>query len=166
MTRRTSAWLRERREFCEERFSFLIEDFGYRRSLGRFRWGGFQLGYLGPGAAVLVEWYPRDGAMVWLLPMSPSEAPATWGDPGGSRGFDLGFVAAAAGSQLAASDRDTYSLTDEAMTALAGELRSSGHGMLRGDYSQVPAIRDLIRSWPERLDPGHTHPPLSDSSED
>jgi len=63
MTRKTPDWLRDRREFCEEQFSFLAGEFGYRRSLRRFRWGGFQLGYLGPGAGVLVERYPRDGVM-------------------------------------------------------------------------------------------------------
>jgi hypothetical protein len=70
MARKTPDWLRGRRDACEERFSFLIAEFGYRRSLRRFHWGGFQLGYLGSGAGVLVEWYPRDGLMVWLLPLA------------------------------------------------------------------------------------------------
>jgi hypothetical protein len=55
MTRKTPDWLRDRREFCEEQFSFLTGEFGYHRASRRFRWGGFQLGYLGPGAGVLVE---------------------------------------------------------------------------------------------------------------
>jgi hypothetical protein len=150
MTSKTPEWLREKREFCEERFSFLTGEFGYRRSLRRFRWGGFQLGYLGPGAGVLVEWYPRDGVMVWLLPTDPGEIPDNWGDPGAPRGFDLGLVAAAAGRSLDVNDRDTYGLTDEAVTALAGQLRSSGQDMLRGDYSRVPAISDMIRTQAER----------------
>ena len=79
MTRKTPEWLRGRRDTCEERFSFLIAEFGYRRSLRRFRWGGFQLGYLGRGAGVLVEWFPRDGVMVWLLPLDPGDVPANWG---------------------------------------------------------------------------------------
>ncbi len=169
MTRKTSQWLRGRRDSCEDRFSFLVGEFGYRRSLRRFRWGGFQVGYLGPGAGVLVEWYPRDGVMVWLLPLHPGEVPAGWGDDG-PRGFDLGFVAAAAGGRLEVSGRDMLSPGDEVMTALADQLRGSGQDMLRGDYSQVPAIRDLIRAraralrrrlphqslgpWPDRAGPG------------
>jgi hypothetical protein len=146
MTRKTSDWLRDRREFCEERFSFLTQDYGYRRSLRRFRSGGFQLGYLGPGAGVLVEWYPRDGLMVWLLPMDPGETPVNWGGPGTPRGFDLGLVAAAADRQLDVNDRDTYALTEDAVTALAGQLRSCAQDMLRADYSRVPAISDMVRT--------------------
>lgn len=37
MTRKTPEWLRGRRDTCEERFSFLIAEFGYRRFLRRFR---------------------------------------------------------------------------------------------------------------------------------
>lgn len=52
---KASEWLRGRRDFCEAAFSFLIEDFGYRRRMRRFQDdGGFQIGYLGPGAGVLV----------------------------------------------------------------------------------------------------------------
>jgi len=120
--------------------------------------GGFQHGYLGPGAGVLVEWYPRDGVMVWLLPLSPGEVPVSWGGPTGPKGFELGFVAAAAGSQLDVRDEDVYSATDEALTALAGELRSSGQSMLRGDYAQVPAIKDLIRTRAEVLHKGQLYP--------
>ena len=146
MTRKTPDWLRRRRDFCEERFSFLIGEFGYHRSVRRFRSGGFQLGYLGPGACVLVEWYQRDGVMVWLLPVNPGEVPASWGGPGRLRGFDLGLVAAAAGSRPEVSDAHMHGLADEVMTALAGQLRLTGQGLLRGDYSQVPAIKDLIRA--------------------
>jgi hypothetical protein len=145
MTRKTPDWLRGRRDLCEERFSFLIAEFGYRRSLRRFRWGGFQLGYLGPGAGVLVEWHQRDGVMVWLLPLDPGEVPAD-GGRSGRRGFDLGFVAAAAGSRLEISGWDVQSPADDVISALAGQLRSSGQDMLRGDYWQVPAIKELIRA--------------------
>ena len=151
MSRKTSDWLRDRREFCEEQFSFLAGEFGYRRSRRRFRWGGFQLCYLGPGAGVLVEWYPRDGVMVWLLPMKPGEIPVNWGETGGPRGFDLGLVAAAAGRRLDVNERDTYALSNEAVSALAGQLRSSGQNMLRGDYSRVPAISDMARTRAEHF---------------
>ena len=166
MTRKTPEWLRGRRDTCEERFSFLTAEFGYRRSLRRFRGGGFQLGYLGPGAGVLVEWYPRDGVMVWLLPLSPGEVPVSWGGPAGPKGFDLGFAAAAAGSQLEVRDEDVYSATDGALTALAGELRSSGQRMLRGDYAQVPAIKDLIRTRAEALHKGRLYPSPGGRPED
>jgi hypothetical protein len=119
MARKTPDWLRGRRDACEERFSFLIAEFGHRRSLRRFHWGGFQLGYLGSGAGVLVEWYPRDGLMVWLLPLG--------------------------------------SASDEALSALAGQLRSSGQRMLRGDYAQVPVIKELIRARAEALREGQPY---------
>jgi hypothetical protein len=130
MTRKTPSWLHSRREFYEERFSFLVREFGYRRRLRRFRWGGFQLGHLGPGAGVLVEWYPRDGVMVWLLPLKPGETPASWGSPGGPRGLELAW------SSLSRAD--------------GRKLRFSGQKMLRGDYSQVAAMKDLIRVRTER----------------
>lgn len=154
MTSKTPEGLRERRDYCEEQFSFLIGEFGYRRHLRRFRWGGFQLGYLGPGAGVLIEWYPRDGVMVWLLPLSPGEVPAHWGGLGRPRGFDLGFVAAVADSQMDAADWELQVPADDVITALAGRLRSSGQDLLRGDYSQVPVITDLIRARAERLRQG------------
>ena len=88
----------------------------------------------------------------------PGEVPAGWGDDG-PRGFDLGLVAAAAGGRLEVSGRDMLSPADEMLTALADQLRGSGQDMLRGDYSQVPAIRDLIRARAELgADAGRTHP--------
>jgi hypothetical protein len=137
---KASEGLRERRDFCEAAFSFLIRDFGYRRSLRRFRYGGFQVGYLGPGAGVLVEWMPRDPVTARLLPVSPGEVPANWGGPGGPGGYDLGFLVLLAGEKA----QDMYSLTDDVITELARQLRASGQGMLRGDYSLVPAVRELM----------------------
>jgi hypothetical protein len=64
---RATEWVRGRRDFCEAAFSFLIGDFGYRRRLRRFQYGGFRLGYLGPGAGVLAEWMPRDPVTARLL---------------------------------------------------------------------------------------------------
>jgi hypothetical protein len=148
---KASQWLSRRRDFCEAAFSFLIEDFGYRRSLRRFTWGGFQVGYLGPGAGVLVEWYPRDGMMVWLLPLSPGEVPVNWGGPGGRRGFELGFFVLLADEEAQVCDGDMNSPTDDAIAVLAAQLRSNGRDMLRGDYSAVPAIQDLITLRAERL---------------
>jgi hypothetical protein len=149
---KASEWLRGRRDSCEAAFSFLIADFGYRRSLRRFLdGGGFQIGYLGPGAGVLVEWMPRDPVTVWLLPLSPGEVPANWGKPGGHRGYDLGFLGLLAGEEPQVSDWDMYSPTDDVITALSRQLRSNGQGMLRGDYSLVPAIHALMRHRAERL---------------
>lgn len=45
---RAPDWLRERRNACEARFSFLTEEFGYRQCVRRFQHGGFQVGYRGP----------------------------------------------------------------------------------------------------------------------
>lgn len=53
MARQTLDWLRGRRDACEERFSFLIAELGYRRSLRRFHWGGFQLCNSGQALACL-----------------------------------------------------------------------------------------------------------------
>jgi hypothetical protein len=142
----TSEWLRCRRDFCEAAFSFLTGDFGYRRSLRRFCYGGFQIGYLGPGAGVLVEWMPRDSVTVRLLPLNPGEVPANWGAPGGPGGYDLGFLLLLAGEKPQVSDWDMYSPTDDVITELARQLRSNGQGMLRGDYSLIPAIQGLITS--------------------
>lgn len=141
---KASEWLSGRRDYCEAAFSFLIGDFGYRCSMRQFLYGGFQVGYLGPGAGVLVEWIPRDAVTVWLLPLAPGEVPANWGGPGGPRGYDLGLLAHLAGDEPQASDWDMYTPTDDAITALAHQLRTNGQGMLRGDYSVVAAAQDLI----------------------
>lgn len=143
---KASDWLRGRRGFCEAAFSFLIGDFGYCCRVRRFRYGGFQLGYLGPGAGVLVEWMPRDPVTVRLLPLSPGEVPAGWGSPSGPRGYDLGLLVLLAGKEAQAFDGDVHSPTDDVITGLARRLRSSGQGMLRGDYSLVPAVEELITS--------------------
>ena len=37
-----------------------------------------------------------------------------------------------------------YSPTDDVITQLARQLRSHGQGMLRGDYSLVPTVQELI----------------------
>jgi hypothetical protein len=128
---KASEWLRGRRDYCEAAFSFLIEDFGYRRSLRRFRYAGFQIGYLGPGAGVLVEWVPRDTVMVWLLPLRPGEVPANWGGLGGPRGYDMGFLVPPAGEEPRTGGWEMYSPTDEVITAMADKLRTYGQGMLR-----------------------------------
>jgi hypothetical protein len=44
-----------------------------------------------------------------------------------------------------------YDPADEVITERVRQLRSHGEGMLRGDYSLVPALRDLIRSRAERV---------------
>jgi hypothetical protein len=157
---RASEWLRGRRDSCEAAFSFLIGDFGYRRSLRRFRYGGFQVGYLGPGAGVLVEWMPRDQVTVRLLPLSPGEVPANWGGPGGPGGpggYDLGFLRLLAGEEPQVSGWESYNPTDDVITGLACQLRSHGQGMLRGDYSLVPAVQDLITSRAGRLQEMRRH---------
>lgn len=143
---KASEWLRRRRDFCEAAFSFLVGDFGYRRSLRRFQYGGFQIGYLGPGAGVLVEWTPRDPVTVRLLPLNTGVVPANWGAPGGSGGYDLGFLVLLAGEERQVGDWEVYSPTDDVITELARQLRFYGQGMLRGDYSLVPAVQELITS--------------------
>jgi hypothetical protein len=65
---KSTAHARESRAACEFAFAFLVDDFGYRRCVRRFQYGGFQLCYRGPDIGVLVEWYPRD-----LLPTSLSD---------------------------------------------------------------------------------------------
>ena len=145
MVARTPEWLYGRRDFCEVAFSSLIGDFGYRRCLRRFRDGGFQIGYLGPGAGVLVEWMPRDPVTVLLL-LKPGEVPASWGSSHGPRGFDLGFLVLLAGEKRQVGNCEMYSPADDVITGLATQLRSYGRGMLRGDYSVVPAVQGLITS--------------------
>jgi hypothetical protein len=58
----------------------------------------------------------------------------------------LGLVAAAAGDRPDNGDWDTHRPADEVIAVLAGRLHSRGQSMLKGDYSRVPAIRDLIRT--------------------
>ena len=64
------------------------------------------------------------------------------------------MLALLAGVEPQASGWDMCSPTDDAITALAHQLRADGQGMPRGDYSLVPAAQDLITSRAEGL---HKH---------
>lgn len=152
-----TAHARESRAACESAFAFLADEFGYRRCVRRFRYGGFELGYCGPGIGVLVEWYPRDSLLVWLVVLvddqfPPRSNPANFGEP--SRYFDLADLEAVMAQPSAVDQRDLYGATASAAHALAGSLRACGTNLLRGDLTLIPAleqrIRDRVRRsrWP------------------
>lgn len=72
--------------------------------------------------------------------------PASWGSSHGPRGFDLGFLVLLAGEKRQVGNCEMYSPADDVITGLATQLRFYGRGMLRGDYSVVPAVQGLITS--------------------
>lgn len=145
-----SRWLRGRRDFCEDAFSFLIADFGYRRCRRRFLHGGFQIGYRGPGADVSAEWFPRDTMTVWLLPPSRRPLADGWGGDAWPGGFELETAAIVAGEPPGTTGSRMYNPTDEVIAELAARLRSLRAGLLSGDYSTAPAVRDWLRERAER----------------
>jgi hypothetical protein len=150
---KATQWLRGRRDSCEAAFSFLTEDFGYRRYRRRFQNGGFQIGYRGPGAEVSVEWYPRDMMTVWLLAPSGRPLPDGWGGDARPGGFELETAAIAAGEPLDTSGWRMYDPTDQVIAELAAKLRSLGGGLLTGDFSLAQVVWQQLRSRAGRLRP-------------
>ncbi len=124
------------------------EDFGYRRSVRRFRYGGFQLGYCGPDVGVLVEWYPRDSLLVWLVRLTDGQFPPRSNPADLSvslRYFDLADVEAVVAQPSEVDQRDLYSANAPAGWALAGSLRACATSILRGDLALIPALQQRIR---------------------
>jgi hypothetical protein len=158
---KSAAHARESRAACELAFAFLVDDFDYRRCVRRFQYGGFQLGYCGPDIGVLVEWYPRDPLLVWLVILvdgrfPPRSNPADFGAP--LRYFDLADLEAVTGQPSAVSQRDLYSATAPAAHAVAGSLRACGASLLRGNLALIPALEERIRDrvrhspWPGKAE--------------
>ena len=111
----------------------------------------------GPGVGALVEWYPRDSLLVWLVLVVdgrflPQSNPAGFGLP--LRYFDLLDVEAVTGQPSGVGQQDLYSASEPAARALADSLRVCGISVLRGDLALIPAleqwIRDRVRQsrWP------------------
>lgn len=146
----TTDQLRQARAICERAFSFLVTDFGYRKVRGRFQWGGFELGYRGPGVGVLVEWYPRDPLTVWLVRLEDGKFPPR--DAVVSVGtrlhyFDLGDLEVLKTGHRVADERQLYAVPAEATARMvADSLRRCGADLLRGDLSDIPQLEGRIRA--------------------
>ena len=154
---KSAAHVRESRAACELAFGFLVDEVGYRRCVRRFRYDGFQLGFCGPDVGVLVEWYPGDPLLVWLVILvdgrfPPRPNPADSGAP--LRYFDLADLEAVTAQPSSVSQRDLYSATAPAAHAVAGSLRACGTSLLRGDLALIPALEERIKDrvrhsrWP------------------
>jgi len=154
---KSTAHARESRAACEFAFAFLADEFGYRRCVRRFRYGGFQLGYCGPDTGVLVEWNPRDPLLVWLVILADGRFPPLSNPADSSaplRYFDLADLEAVTTQPSAVSQRDLHSATAPAAHALASSLRACGTSLLRGDLALIPSLEERIRDrvrrsrWP------------------
>lgn len=134
--------VRRSRVVAEAAFAFLVGEFGYRRCLRRFWYGGFQLGYCGPGVGVLIEQDPREGLLVWVVLLADGRFPPRWPDLP-RRYFGLWDVEAVTGAPSVATD-DLHDADEPAMRALAGSLRACGAALLRGDLGLIPALERRI----------------------
>lgn len=145
----TSDQLREARATCEQAFSFLVTEFGYRKVRGRFQWSGFELGYRGPGMGVLVEWYPRDPLAVWLVRLEGEKFPPRDAVVVGPHlhYFDLGDVEIIKAGHRVADERQLYGdPTRQTAQILADSLRRHGSDLLRGDLGDIPQLEARIRA--------------------
>jgi hypothetical protein len=146
----TTDQLREARAICERKFSFLVTEFGYRKVRGRFQWGGFELGYRGPGPGVLVEWYPRDPLTVWLVRLEDDRFPprdVVVGDDTQLHYFDLGDLEIIKAGHRVADERQLYGIPTEATARIvADSLRQYGSDLLRGDLGDIPELEARIRA--------------------
>jgi hypothetical protein len=145
----TSDALREARAACERAFSFLVSDFDYRKVRGRFRWGGFELGYCGQVLGVLVEWYPRDPLTVWLVILEDGDFPprdVVVAGGGPLRYFDLGDVEIIKTGRRAVDERQLYGLpTERTAGVLSDSLRQYASELLRGELGEIPRLERRIR---------------------
>jgi hypothetical protein len=145
----TSDQLRDARAACEQAFSFLVSDFGYRKIRSRFQWGGFELGYRGRGIGVLVEWYPRDPLTVWLVKLEdgnfpPRDQVLRADTP--LHYFDLGDMEIIETGHRVVAERQLYGLPTEGTAGLlASSLRQYASELLRGDLSVIPQLERRIR---------------------
>jgi hypothetical protein len=146
----TTDQLREARATCERAFSFLVTDFGYRKVRGRFQWGGFELGYRGPGVGVLVEWYPRDPLTVWLVTLTGDQFPprdAVLSEGTQLHYFDLGDLEIIKAGHRVTDERQLYATPTEATArVVADSLRQYGADLLRGDLGDIPQLEGRIRA--------------------
>jgi hypothetical protein len=151
--------VRQSRVVAEAAFAFLLDELGYRRCLRRFWYGGFQLGYCGPGTGVLIEQDPRDGLLVWVVLLADGRFPPRWPDLP-RRYFGLWDVEAVTGAPSVAT-ADVHTADEPTMRALAGSLRACGASLLRVDLRLIPAlerqIEDRARQYqPRWSDEGNT----------
>jgi hypothetical protein len=141
--------MQEIRAACEDAFSFLVTEFGYRKVRGRFRWNGFEFGYGGPFVGVLVEWYPRDPLTVWLVLLVDGVFPPRYAPAGvetAPRYFDLADLAAISTGQTVINERQRYEAPNADMARImADRLRRYAARLLRGDLAQIPELEMRIR---------------------
>jgi hypothetical protein len=139
-------WLRERRDDSEGAFGFLVDGFGYEVRRRRFRNGGFEIGYTGPGAGILVDWFPRDPLTVWLVRGADGALPPR-GEPTGLNYFDLEDFEAIAGKAAASIPVDLYTPSEANALHLAGRLRACGPELLvDGAADPFPALEQRVRA--------------------
>lgn len=145
---------RDARAATERAFKFLRDDFGYKRCLGRYQWRGFILGYCGPVVGVEVSWYPRDPFTVWIVKLIEGRFPARAGPtrPHTPHYFDLADVEALCGRGDALQTLEVYDPPDDATAeTFARVLRDCGGGLLRGDFSLLPALEQRIGARVRRV---------------
>lgn len=141
--------VRGARAACEQAFSFLVSDFGYRKVRSRFQWGGFELGYRAQVLGVLVEWYPRDPLTVWLVRLEdsgfpPRDAVVDAAEP--LHYFDLGDLEIIKTGHRVVDERQLYGLPSERTAGiLADSLRRHASELLRGDLDDLPRLERRIR---------------------
>lgn len=145
----TSEEMREIRADCEDAFSFLVTDFGFRKVKGRFRPDGFEFGYSGPFAGVLVEWYPADPLTVWFVMLVDGAFPPRYTPAGAQvaqRYFDLGDLVSISTGHAVTGERWAREMPDADMPkAMADSLRRHGARVLRGDLTQILELERWIR---------------------
>jgi hypothetical protein len=135
------------RDVCEQAFSFLVDEFGYRRCGRRFLGsGGFEIDYRGSLLGVRVYWYQRDPLTVWLVRLREGRFPRRpwYLHDGPYDYFDLGDLTRVVTSSRHAHG-DFYVPSAENAAILADDLRECGADLLRDDLSVLPSLEERIR---------------------
>lgn len=129
-------WLRATRDACERAFAFLLEEFGYENCLSRFGGGGFELGYVGPGVGIRLNWVPRDPLTVWLVRTVDGALPPR-GAETGLHYFALEDYEDMVGKPSASASVDLYNPSEANALHLAGRLRACGPELLTGGFADT-----------------------------
>lgn len=143
-------WLLERRDDCERAFAFLPEEFDYDVCRREPTHGGFEIGYVGPGAGVVVSWYPRDPLTVWLVRPVDGALPPRGPDTGLNY-FDFEDYEAVVGKDDAARQPvDLYTPSEANMLHLADRLRVCGPDLLiRSPADRFQVLEQRVRDRAE-----------------
>lgn len=133
---------------CEEAFSYLVSEYGYRIARASSTDRGFQVDFQGDGVGVRVSYQFQDLLAVYVCLLDGPNFPGSPGEirPGSRLAqFSLGDIEAVAGREVNRDEAEEFATpTVETLERYSGRLRAAASEFLAGDMSMVPKLRNRI----------------------